>query len=70
MPGEPWKLCDKWGHRVSSRQSVGHCSKSSGFGRSSVVRAQDQFSPGLTKDPSLLMAAKAEEKLNEVDAAS
>jgi hypothetical protein len=35
-----------------------------------VGREQDQFSSGLTKDPSLLMAARAEEKLNEVAAVS
>lgn len=33
-----------------------------------MVRKQDQFSPGLTKDPSSLIAVRPEEKLNEVDA--
>lgn len=43
-------------------------SKFSCLGRlASVGRKQDQFSPGLTKDPSPLIAAKPEEKLDEGD---
>lgn len=72
VPGEQWKPCDKWGGTQSFLQAIyATCSKSSCFGRStSVVRKQDQFSLGFTKDPSLLITVKPEEKLNEVDAES
>lgn len=68
-PGEQWEPRDKWGTPSVLQAICVTRSKSSCFGRSaSAAREQDQFSPGLTKDPSLLMAVKPEEKLNEVDA--
>lgn len=71
VPGEQWKLCDKWGHRVSSRQSVWHAVNSPALAGWQVRWENKINSPfSLTKDPPLLMAINPEETLNEVDAES
>lgn len=71
VPGEQWKLCDKWGTQSVLQAICVTCSKFSCAGRlASAVRKQDQSPFGLTKDPPFLTTIKPEETLNEVDAES